>query len=194
MDRKQNKKNDIINASIGLMHLRGYNGTSVKDITDIAGIPKGSFYNYFKDKEHYAVDALNYFFFELFNNYTSILIDKNLKPLERINKFFKSLISLLEKQDLKLGCFIGNITQEMGNTSELISDTVAKIHSELETMIYNNLIEAYENKTLKKELDLKVLASFIVNSWQGTLLRTKVTNDQTILNAFYTVLNEDLLK
>ena len=51
MDKREEKKNRIINSSIHLMYLKGYNGTSIKDITDAAKIPKGSFYNYFKDKE-----------------------------------------------------------------------------------------------------------------------------------------------
>ena len=75
MDKKQVKKNEILKKSIEVMYLKGYNGTSVQDITDAAGIPKGSFYNYFKNKEHYAVDALRYYFlggadhpFEIFKN------------------------------------------------------------------------------------------------------------------------------
>lgn len=194
MNKKILKKNEIINASINLMYLKGYNGTSVKDITDAAGIPKGSFYNYFKDKEHYAVDAINYYFFELVDEYVSMLRNQDLDPLDRIKEFFRCGISWLEQQDATLGCFVGNMTQEMGNISELISDAVAKIHGELESMIHENLVEAYENKVLKTELDLKTLTSFLISSWQGSILRMKETSDRTILDDFYTVLREVLLK
>ena len=122
------------------MYLKGYNGTSVKDITDAAGIPKGSFYNYFKDKEQYAVDALNYYYFELRKEHTSILRNQNLEPLDRIKEFYKCGISKLEEQDLKLGCFVGNMTQEMGDISERIADTAAKLYSEIEPQIHKNLI------------------------------------------------------
>ena len=61
MKNKKMRKDEIIKASIDLMYLKGYNGTSVKDITDAAGIPKGSFYNYFEDKEQYAIDALHHY-------------------------------------------------------------------------------------------------------------------------------------
>jgi len=194
MDKKTARKNKIIDASINLMYLKGYNGTSVKDITDAAGIPKGSFYNYFKDKEHYAVDALNFYYDVLVCDVTAILFDKELEPLDRIKEFFKSKVSLAKQKDSKMGCFVGNMTQEMGNISELIAGATEQIHSNIEALIHANLVEAYKNNALKKEIHLKTLAGFIVSSWQGSLLRMKVTSDQTILDDFYTVLSEVLLK
>ncbi len=195
MNKNVERKNEIINASINLMHLKGYNGTSVKDITDAAGIPKGSFYNHFKDKEHYALDAINYYYSEILTKLQSILINQKLEPLDRIKEFFKYGISWFDRQDVKCGCFVGNMTQEMGVVSELISATTAKIHSEMESRIHKNLVEAYENKVLKKKKqNLKTLASFILSSWQGSLLRMKVTSDRTVLDSFYSVLTEELLK
>ena len=194
MDKKTTRKNQIIDASINVMYLKGYNGTSVKDITDAAGIPKGSFYNYFKDKEHYAVDAINYYFSELVNGYISKLRNQDLDSLDRIREFFSCGIFWLDQQDITLGCFVGNMTQEMGNNSKLISEVTAKIHSELESMIYENLVEAHANKVLKTELNLKTLASFILSSWQGSILRMKETYDRKMLDVFYTVVSEGLLK
>lgn len=191
---KKNTKNDIIAASINLMYLKGYNGTSVKDITDAAGIPKGSFYNHFEDKEHYAVDALNYYYSEFRDTFALVLLNKDFEPLDRIERFFKQGISRLEKQDLRLGCFLGNMIQEMGNVSELISDAAAKIQGNIEFMIHENLVEASRKKALKNGLDLKVLAGFILSSWQGYLLLMKITRDRTILRNFYTVLTNFLLK
>jgi TetR/AcrR family transcriptional repressor of nem operon len=194
MKNKTERKNEIIRASIGLMYLKGYNGTSVKDITDAAGIPKGSFYNYFKDKEQYAVDALLYYQSDMSNEKMQLLTNKDLKPLERIKEFFKYGIKNLIEKELKYGCFLGNLTQEMGDVSEVISKTSAKINNEIVLMIYKNLVEAHENKELKKEVDLKVLASFIISSWQGTLVRMKMSADKSVLDDFYTMLNEELLK
>ena len=37
---------------------RGFSGCSVQDITDAAGVPKGSFYNHFKSKEALAAEII----------------------------------------------------------------------------------------------------------------------------------------
>lgn len=194
MNKKLMKKNEILNDSIDVIFLKGYNGTSVKDITDIAGIPKGSFYNYFKDKEHYAVDALYYYFYELSKENFEILKDKNNKPLERIKNFYKHLINQNEESGFKLGCFVGNITQEMGGVSAIISEATDEIHKEIVKRIYDCLVEASELNEFKSKVDLKNLSNFIVSSWQGTLLRMKASKNRQDLDDFYKVLVEVLLK
>ena len=37
---------------------RGFHACSVQDITDAAGVPKGSFYNHFRSKEALAAEIL----------------------------------------------------------------------------------------------------------------------------------------
>ncbi len=82
MDKRTEKKNRIISDSIDLMYLKGYNATSVKDITDAAGIPKGSFYNYFEGKEQYAIEALKYYSDNNNNDFLIFSVEDD-EPLER---------------------------------------------------------------------------------------------------------------
>ena len=194
MDKKTKIKNKIINSSIKLMYLKGYSGTSVKDITDAAGIPKGSFYNYFKDKEQYAIDALHYYYSDLVHEAKSILKNQRIQPLDRIREFYKYKILWLEQKEFKFGCFIGNMTQEMGDINERISQSANEILNDLDSLIYNNLIEAQDQNNLRSDLNLKVLANFIINSWQGAMLRMKSTRNRECLDNFYIVLNEIIFK
>ena len=48
---KPNLREDILTAGLEALHSRGFNATSVQDITEAAGVPKGSFYNHFASKE-----------------------------------------------------------------------------------------------------------------------------------------------
>ena len=48
---RRNTRNAILEAGTKLFIERGYNGCSVQDITEAAGVPKGSFYNHFASKE-----------------------------------------------------------------------------------------------------------------------------------------------
>lgn len=194
MDKKTERKNEIIGDSINLMYLNGYNGTSVKDITVIAGIPKGSFYNYFEDKEHYALDAIHYYYKVMVRDKFLILEDQNLTPLKRVKEFYNYSVLKLEERELKMGCFVGNLTQEMAETSELISDTAADFYNHLVELIYLNLTEAVETNELNFKGDLNILSGFIVSSWQGTLLRLKITKNRDLLNDFLYMLNDILLK
>src|SRR6266436_3990981 len=52
-------KEQIVTAAVETLHMKGFNATSVEDITNAAKVPKGSFYNHFKSKEDLAVEALD---------------------------------------------------------------------------------------------------------------------------------------
>lgn len=55
---RRSVREEIVNAAVEQFHARGFNAAGVKDITDSAGVPKGSFYNHFVSKEALAVVAL----------------------------------------------------------------------------------------------------------------------------------------
>lgn len=195
MDKKTIKKQEIIKKSIHVMFKNGYNGTGVKDLADAAGIPKGSLYNYFGNKEDYAKEALYFYYNEMSKVQFDILADKNLKPLDRIKNFYGAMIKDFEDEsNCKLGCFVGNLTQEMGGVSELLREVTDEIHSDIVQKIKSCLVEAVEKGDLVKGKNIDLFAEFIVSSWQGTLLRIKASKNKEILDTFYKVLVEVLLK
>ncbi len=181
------KKEEIIKNSISLMHEKGYNGTSVNDITKMAGIPKGSFYYYFKSKEDYVIEALSIYIYNLKSKSFEILKNKKLKPLDRIIKFYEYNINHLEANEFKKGCFVGNITEEMADVNNNIAYTVESIHNEISELICESLDESSEVKE-KGTLNNKKLSNYIVNSWQGALLRMKASKAIEPLNTFLEML------
>jgi TetR/AcrR family transcriptional regulator, transcriptional repressor for nem operon len=55
---RQSLREQIIESALTQFSQKGFNGAVVKDITDAAGAPKGSFYNHFDSKEALAVAVL----------------------------------------------------------------------------------------------------------------------------------------
>lgn len=177
------------------MFENGYNGTGVKDLTDAAGIPKGSLYNYFANKEDYAKEALYYYYREMSMEQFNHLVDVNQKPLDRIEMFYATMIKdFTDESNCKLGCFVGNLTQEMGGVSEVLREATCEIHNEIVSKIKNCLEEAQGKGDMPSGRNVDILAEFIVSSWQGALLRIKATNNKKILDDFYIILTEVLLK
>src|SRR5262249_47253914 len=48
---KPSHRDLLLDTGLRVLHERGFNATSVQDITEAAGVPKGSFYNHFESKE-----------------------------------------------------------------------------------------------------------------------------------------------
>src|ERR1700761_9011819 len=48
----------LATSAVDTLHTHGFRGCSIQDITEAAGVPKGSFFNHFENKEDLAIDAL----------------------------------------------------------------------------------------------------------------------------------------
>jgi AcrR family transcriptional regulator len=51
----------LLDAGVTMLHANGFHGSGVQQITDRAGIPKGSFYAYFPSKEDFAAAVLAHY-------------------------------------------------------------------------------------------------------------------------------------
>ncbi len=194
MDKNTINKRRIINDSIHVMYLKGYNSTSVKELADAAGIPKGSFYYYFKSKEEYAVGALDFYMDELGRERFMLLETAKAEPLDRIRNFYKSKIENMENEAYKLGCFVGNLSQEMGDVNMVISEATDRLHKKTSEKVLKCIMDAQEKHNFKPILPANKLANAIITHWQGALLRMKSSRDREPLDEFFQVLQKVFLK
>ncbi len=100
------------------MSARGFNATGVQEITAAAGVPKGSFYNYFDSKEAFAVAVLTEYWEAVVAEYGPILNQRRTSPLSRIARYFAGLAEFHERRRYAVGCLIGNMALEVTPTSE----------------------------------------------------------------------------
>ncbi|MGC1403467.1 MAG: MerR family transcriptional regulator [Thermodesulfobacteriota bacterium] len=66
------KKEQIIKASVKLFREKGYEGTKISDIPARAGIGKGTFYQYFRNKEDLFIECADSIFHEIGENIPEI--------------------------------------------------------------------------------------------------------------------------
>lgn len=177
------------------MYRKGYNDTGIKEITDAAGIPKGSFYNYFKSKEQFAISALDYMSRQTLRRINSNFGDQAKPPLDRIVGFFAEMVEKnIRELNFKQGCFIGNLCQEMADVSAAIGEKIDYIFRKYTATLSNGLSEAQRNGDIRGDYDVDKLAEFIFNSWEGALMRMKASRNAQPLTAFMDILTGVLLK
>ena len=194
MDREE-KKLDIIAKSGDIMYLKGYNATGVQEIADAAGIPKGSFYNYFENKEQFAIELMNCYCQQGCEQMANIFDMKELTPLARISLMFDTMIEHFTRDEkFTKGSFIGNISQEMGDMSELISKSAEDNYREIVAHIKGVLQEAKDEGEIRESLDLDKMANFMLNSKEGAMVRMKASKDSAPLRVFKDMIMELLKK
>lgn len=187
MSKRELKKDYLLEAGIKVMATRGYNGTSIQDIVDAASVPKGSFYTYFKSKEDFALAAIEMVADERMSVTKKLVGDRKVPPLERLKNFFENSVPGCES-NLNGGCFIGNMCQEMSDSNEAIRIKVRQMMRNKTQIVEDLLEEARLDGSLKNSISASLLAEFLFNAWEGTLMRMKATKCREPLDAFLAAL------
>ncbi|MGF6987789.1 TetR/AcrR family transcriptional repressor of nem operon [Paraburkholderia atlantica] len=152
----------------------GFNGCGVADITEAAGVPKGSFYNYFESKEEFAAEILEAYWQSIEDRHGSILYDARVKPLSRIARFFHAISDDHGREDFTLGCLIGNLSLELSNASEQTRQRVSTLIRRWEEALAVCLREAQQRGELDKRRNADELAAMMVEAYEGAVMRGKI--------------------
>src|SRR5438046_10635014 len=110
---RPNVREKIVDAGLKVLIEKGFNGCGVQDITDAAGVPKGSFYNHFESKEALGAEIVERY--GKGNTRRALLFDTSVPPLERLQRHFESLNARLIDADFRRGCLLGNFSAEVAN-------------------------------------------------------------------------------
>jgi TetR/AcrR family transcriptional repressor of nem operon len=180
---RPNVREQLIEAGLQTLHLQGFNGCAVQDITDSAGVPKGSFYNHFESKEALALQALDRFW-QSGADRRALLSDTNLDPVERLRRYFHALSDTVVHHNFERGCLIGNFSSELSAQSREIRYRLAEIYAAWSRLIESCVREAAKVGRVQPRLPAATIATFLVNAWEGAVLRSKVEQDKSPLDRF----------
>lgn len=179
-------REQLIDAASDRFHESGFNGTGIKDITDAAGTPKGSFYNHFESKEAMALEVMRRY---SDSRETAMLADTSVPPVERMRRHFAHLLADLERFDYARGCMFGNFAAELSTQIPAIRDDVAARLGTWETLLAKVLDEARAAGALVSPVESATLARFLVSAWEGAAMRAKAVRGSAPLDDFFVVLD-----
>ncbi|MGD0722695.1 MAG: TetR family transcriptional regulator C-terminal domain-containing protein [Roseiarcus sp.] len=188
---KPNVREQLLSAGLEALHARGFNATSVQDITAAAGVPKGSFYNHFASKEDFGAAAIQRYAASAHAR-RRILGDAGLSPLTRLRRYFESLVALPRYPGAP-GCMLGNFGAELSNQSPAIRACVGTAFAEWTAALAEVIGQAQRAGELPSGDPPEALAAFVIDAWEGAVLRAKVAQNRTPLDAFLTMVFSRIL-
>jgi TetR/AcrR family transcriptional regulator, transcriptional repressor for nem operon len=184
---RPNVRQELMEAGLQTLHLYGFNGSAVQDITGAAGVPKGSFYNHFESKEALALIALDVYW-ERETDRIALLSDPGVDPVERLRRYFHALTEFISSKEFRFGCLIGNFSTELAPHNEAVRERLSSLYETWTRAIEACVQEAADAKRTRSSLNAREIAAFLVNSWEGAVLRAKVQQDRSPLDLFATVI------
>lgn len=176
-----NTKAHIIEVASRLVHLRGFNNTSIGEILKESGVGKGNFYYYFKSKEElgYAIIENNVKQFseevmgKAFGNYRDVVA--------QLGDFLDILLDLHRKRSCTGGCRLGNMAMEMSDIHEGFRKKFQEAFDVWGVQVAGALRKAQAGGQLTDHVDPTALAQFVIASVEGAILLMKVKKDIALL-------------
>ena len=112
----------LIDEGLKLIQANGFEATGVQEITAASGVPKGSFYNYFKSKEHFGAEVIRHYANRLLARMDAILgAGEDADAMAALRRYYSAGLAAYEQGGAKDGCLLCNLGAELGGSSALFN-------------------------------------------------------------------------
>lgn len=167
----------IIQAGVEQLTQKGVTATGIDPILKQVGVPKGSFYHYFANKEAFLLDVV-----AAYGDYFARKLDKHFNnasqpPLSRLQAFFEDAQNGMQRHSFQRGCLIGNLGQEVSALSDQLRDKVEAVLQDWEQRLATCLEYAKEAGQLSSNCDTHAEASYFWSGWEGAVMRARLKRD-----------------
>lgn len=171
-------KEQLVAAAMEVFHTRGFNGCSVQDIVEAAGVPKGSFYNHFRSKEDLALEVVRRY------PRSAGIHDMPASEGAALTRLRGHFTQVAASSTVAQGCLLGNFATELAFHSPKVRAEVASHLDQWSSVVNLLLVEAQRNGEISSELSAGSLSTYLVDSFEGAIARAKVTDSRAPIDGF----------
>ena len=158
---------------------KGYNATSLSDLSKATGAGAGTLYNKFKGgKKELFKKSLQQRKEDL-NNF-KVEIENSNNPIELIKEFFINVSTESTNHHLR-GCIVANTLVEMTFLDEDLENEAIEILKETEKLYTKTIFEEQKKGNLKSEIPASILGKYLITVWCGINSLRRIYPDKKIL-------------
>ena len=194
MKKNEVKRKEIIDASFELMLTKGYEGTSIQDITDRINATKGLVYHYFDSKKAVAAavieEAIKPAYNEFWSHTWNELYDGGENPIENIIAVIDKLYEKKGGEFSQTGCPLGNLILELSAKDIYLSRLTDEILIVWHTHIEKALLKAKEKKIIAEDADVINISNFIIAGVEGCVMLSKSKHNKEVLKGCFDILKK----
>ena len=175
-------RDQILNAASRLIHVQGYQSTSLDDVLRESGVGKGNFYYYFKSKEDlgYAIiDRIVQGFVQ--RTLEPAFADPDADAMGQLQGFLERDLDSQRQRNCVGGCAMGNLASELSDVHEGFRQQLAGIFDVYRDHLAEAIRRGQRSGRLRPDADAARVAQFLVGGLEGAILLGKVTRDITVI-------------
>lgn len=175
----------LIRAGVVMVTENGFLSTGIDSIVRAVGVPKGSFYHYFTNKEAFGLAVLAAYQHYFAQKLDKHLLNAELPALARIDDFVHSAGVGMARFNFMRGCLVGNLLQESPLLPDTFADALKTILFDWQTRVARCLQEAISNGEIPDIHPAHELAMTFWTGWEGAVMRAKLFHSTEPLDDFW---------
>ena len=187
-------RNALVWCGTELLTERGFQITGIDEVLKRVGVPKGSFYHYFKSKDHFGHAVIDNYEAYYAKKMDRIFGDSSQSPLQRLVNFTANAKNGMVKFDFKRGCLIGNLGQELAALDTQFRERLEGVLVSWEKRVAECLSESIDIGELAPGQDPQALSRFFWVGWEGAILRSKLMRSLEPIDQFTSIFLRSVIK
>ena len=167
----------IIDKSMALFNTKGYQATSISDITQATGITKGAIYANFSNKEEVAVAAFEYALGIIMKEISACVRAAPTAPLKlkAVLRYYEEYIG---NPPIPGGCPVLNTAVEADDNHPILRTRVIRLITQLKDSLRQIVHRGIVEQQLEPDLDVEGFVMLFYAAIEGAIMVSRVEGDQ----------------
>lgn len=170
----------VLDAAIECFWLRGYEATSMRELTEKMGITGASLYNAFGDKRSLYRKALAHYVERGFRD-RARRFEGHLPPREAIKAFFDEIIAMSLEDPQRKGCMIVNSALEVAPHDPEFQRVIADVTKQMEAFFFRCVKAGQLSGTISTALSPKDVARLLLGVLMGVRVLARTRPERALL-------------
>jgi TetR/AcrR family transcriptional repressor of nem operon len=172
----------LLKAATRLIHVQGYQNTSLDDVLRESGVGKGNFYYHFRSKEDLG--------YAILDQIVASFLERTLEPcfsraeaprLGQIRCFLDTVLEAQRQRKCVGGCAMGNLASELSDVHEGFRARLASVFTAWRGRLTVALREAQDRGEVVAACEPDSIGHFLVAALEGSILLSKLSKDIAVM-------------
>jgi TetR/AcrR family transcriptional repressor of nem operon len=174
----------LLNTGHRVMSVKGFSCVGLSELLNTAGVPKGSFYHYFKSKEQYGQALLEDYFRKYLKDMDLCFSPDNRSAAANLMRYWREWLKIYREPCDEQKCLVVKLSAEVADLSEPMRVTLRDGTDRIIARLADCIEAGREDGSLPRNLDARESAVTLYQMWLGASLLAKLhRHDQPMVQA-----------
>lgn len=157
----------ILDAAFQEVHRHGFQAASLSNILAKTGLTKGALYHHFPTKDDLGLAVIDEVVREGLDAMMFAPLRESDTPFDTLLEIVRRKAQRADLENVSLGCPLNNLMQEMSPLNATFKKRLNAVLATWQTAVADALTRAQKQGKVRREVDCRAAALFIVSSWEG---------------------------